>query len=124
MSLLLDTRTLLWWLAGDPIEAEAADRISDPGVLVAVSAVSVWEIAIKASLGKLRAEGSMVEHVAAAGFESLPISLSHAERAGGLPPHHRDPFDRMLVAQTQLEQLTLVTRDPAFQDYEVDVLAC
>lgn len=100
-----------------------AERISDPGVLVVVSAASVWEMAIKADLGKLRVEGSMVEHVAAEGFEPLPISLLHAERAGSLPLHHRDPFDRLLVAQAQLEHLTLVTRDPVFGDYEVDVLA-
>jgi PIN domain nuclease of toxin-antitoxin system len=123
MSLLLDTHVLLWWLAGDPIEPAAAERISDPAVLVAVSAASIWEMAIKAGLGKLRVEGSLVDHVAAGGFEQLAISLAHAEKAGTLPLHHRDPFDRMLVAQAQLEHLTLVTRDPVFGDYEVKILA-
>ena len=124
MNLLLDTHALLWWLAGAPLEARASARIADPGTLVAVSAVSMWEIAIKAAAGKLRVEGSMTEHVSAAGFEPLAVSWAHGERAGGLPGHHRDPFDRMLVAQAQLEGLTLVTRDPTFAAYEVEVLAC
>lgn len=124
MSLLLDTHVLLWWLAGEPMGEEATTRIADPGVLVVVSAASVWEVAIKAALGKARVEGSIREHVERAGFEPLPISLGHAERAGGLPPHHRDPFDRMLVAQAQAESLTLVTRDAVFGSYQVEVLAC
>lgn len=124
MKVLLDTHALLWWLAGEQIEPAAAECISDPATLVAVSAASVWEAAIKAHLGKLRMAGAMVDHVSAGGFEPLPISLAHAERAGSLPPHHRDPFDRMLVAQAQLEDLTLVTRDPAFRAYEVEILPC
>lgn len=66
----------------------------------------------------------MIDHIANAGFEPLAISADHAERAGALPPYHRDPFDRMLVAQAQVQALTVVTRDPAFDDYEVDVLPC
>jgi len=92
--------------------------------LVAVRSVSVWEISIKRAAGRLRFEGSLADHLSGAMFEPLPISLEHAERAGALPPHHRDPFDRMLVAQAQAEQLTLVSRDPAFEAYEVDVLRC
>ena len=122
--LLLDTHTLLWWWAGLPLDETAARRISDPGTFVAVSAASVWELAIKATLGKVTVEGSVVDHVASSGFEPLAISLGHAERAGALPRHHRDPFDRMLIAQAQAERLTIVTRDPAFDAYEVDVLPC
>lgn len=124
MNLLLDTHALLWWLAGETIEADAAGRIADPDALVAVSAASLWEISIKRAAGKLRFRGSMTEEVERAGFQPLPISLEHSERAGGLPPQHRDPFDRMLVAQAQAEGLTIVTRDDAFDLYEVRVLRC
>lgn len=124
MNLLLDTHALLWWLAGTPVDAEAARRIADPGALVAVSAATVWEIGIKRGLGKLRFSGSIVDHARRSGFEPLAISWAHAERAGDLPPHHRDPFDRVLIAQAQVEGLTLVTRDPAFAPYEVTLLPC
>ena len=124
MSLLLDTHALLWWLADDPLEPAARARIADPGELVRVSAVSLWEIAIKRALGKLEAEASLVSQVRDGGFEPLPITGDHGERAGALPLHHRDPFDRMLVAQAQAESLTLVTRDRAFDAYEVELLRC
>lgn len=124
MRLLLDTHTLLWWLADRRLGQEARERIADPDTLVAVSAASVWEAAIKASLGKLRVPGSLADAVADNGFEALPISLRHAASAGALPPHHRDPFDRMLIAQAVAEGLTIVTRDAAFNAYEVAVLPC
>jgi PIN domain nuclease of toxin-antitoxin system len=124
VNLLLDTHVLLWWFADAPMDADVSARIADPDVLVAVSAASVWEIAIKRALGKLRMEGSIVGHVASGGFEPLTMSPEHAERAGDLPAHHRDPFDRMLVAQAQAEGLVLVARDPAFDAYEVEVLRC
>jgi len=124
LNLLLDTHALLWWLADAPMTSEARVRIADPGSLVAVSAVSVWEISIKRATGRLRFEGSMSDHLSGGSFEPLPISAGHAERAGALPPHHRDPFDRMLVAQAQAEHLTLVSRDPAFGAYDVAVLGC
>ena len=124
MSLLLDTHVLLWWFAGDPIDADVAARIADPGTLVGVSAATVWEIGVKRAVGKLRFEGSVVDEVERGGFELLSISAVHAEQAGGLPPHHRDPFDRMLVAQAQMERMTVVTRDPAFRPYEVDLMPC
>lgn len=126
MSLLLDTHALVWWLAGEPMAAAATARIADRTTLVVVSAASVWEIGVKAALGKLKleVEGSLADLIEEEGFEPLPISIPHASRAGELPPHHRDPFDRMLIAQAQIERLTLVTRDPAFEAYDVDVLAC
>jgi PIN domain nuclease of toxin-antitoxin system len=123
VNLLLDTHVLLWWLAGSDELADAASSvIADPGNLVAVSAASIWEISIKRGLGRLRVDGDVVGEVAAGGFEPLPISFEHADAAGQLPPHHRDPFDRMLVAQAAAENLTIVSRDPAFAAYEVSLL--
>ena len=124
MKLLLDTHTVLWWLADAELAEEALDAIADPGNLVLVSAASVWEASLKASLGKLDVPESIEVAFADDGFEPLPIDFRHAERAGGLPGHHRDPFDRMLIAQAQIEDLTIVTRDRAFAPYEVAVLGC
>ena len=124
MNLLLDTHALLWWLTDEPMEAEAKRRIADPDVLVALSAASVWEIGVKRAIGKLRFEGSIVALAESSGFEPLAVSWEHAERAGALPPHHRDPFDRMLIAQAQTEGLTIVTRDADFAAYDVSLLGC
>lgn len=124
MSLLLDTHALLWWLADIELRSDARQAIADPDNLVVVSAVSVWEISIKRSLGKLDAPHDVVAAIDASGFEPLPVTGAHAERAGSLPQHHRDPFDRMLVAQAQHEGLSIVTRDEAFGDYEVPLLIC
>lgn len=124
MNVLLDTHTILWWLAGATLAEEASSVIADPDNLVVASAASIWEIEIKRRLGKLDAPDSIVDHVADAGFEPLDISHAHASAAGRLPLHHRDPFDRMLVAQATLEDLTVVSRDPAFERYEVQLLVC
>lgn len=124
LSLLLDTHALLWWLGGQALAPDAAAAIADPRALVVVSAASIWEAGIKAALGKLSLPGSLVEAVREEGLEPLAISLAHAELAGRLPPHHRDPFDRMLVAQALAEDLTIVTRDRAFGPYEARTLLC
>ena len=124
MTLLLDTHALLWWLADIELGDDARAAIADPDALVVVSATSIWEMSIKRQLGKLDIPGDITSTVADAGFDLLPIEGSHAASAGALPPHHRDPFDRMLIAQAQLEALTLVTRDPAFAAYEVETLLC
>ena len=87
-----------------------------------VSAVSGWEIAIKASLGRLHPRRTVAAAVAESGFEELPVRFHHAEALGRLPWHHRDPFDRMLAAQAQAEGLILVTRDPAFRRYRLRLL--
>ena len=123
MSLLLDTHVVLWWLAGARLAPAAAERIADGGELVAVSAASVWEAAIKAALGKLRTPEGLADVVVEEGFEPLPITFPHAQLAGELPAHHRDPFDRMLIAQALTEGLTVVTHDPVFASYGVPVLA-
>lgn len=124
MTLLLDTHALLWWLADIELTDDARSAIADPETLVAVSAVSVWEISIKRQFGKLEMSGDITSTVTEADFDLLAITADHAESAGALPPHHRDPFDRMLVAQAHTEGLTLVTRDLAFDDYDIKTLRC
>ena len=122
MRLLLDTRVLIWWSGGKPIAAAAADAIRASDNEVVISAASVWEAEIKAAGGKLRLTADLEREPADHGLRSLDISAAHATAAAHLPMHHADPFDRMLVAQAQLEGLTLVTRDPVFDDYAVAVL--
>lgn len=121
MRLLLDTHVILWWLADDPGLADDVKQAIDTEPDVFVSAASVWEIAIKQSLGKLGPD-DLPERVAATELRQLPMMSRHALVAGRLPPIHRDPFDRMLIAQAQCEGLTLVTRDAAIQKYEVSLL--
>jgi len=119
---LLDTHVWLWWLNDEPL-ADAADvALRDGQTEVRVSAASVWELSIKRALGKLRGAHDIGSELDGDGFGSLPISVAHATVAGALPRHHGDPFDRMLVAQAQLEDLTLVTRDPALQAYDIPIL--
>jgi PIN domain nuclease of toxin-antitoxin system len=123
MDLLLDAHVFLWWDTGDVrLAADVRDVIADPGNRVLLSAASVWEIAIKRALGKLDFRGGLVKAIAANGFEELPVTAAHAERAAALPDHHRDPFDRMLVAQSLCEACVLATRDRAFEAYGVPCL--
>ena len=118
--LLLDTHVLLWALEdSQALSIDARQSIADTRNEVFVSAVSIWEMAIKRSLGKLRAPDNLADTVQEAGFAALPITLAHAEQAGMLPPHHRDPFDRMLVAQALAEGLVLVTDDALIPKYGV-----
>ena len=120
MNLLLDTHILLWWLADDPgLSEKQRSAIADPANVVYVSAASAWEIAIKKALGKLIAPSDLGAALIASELEQLPITVTHAEAVGELPPHHRDPFDRMLIAQAGVEDLTVVTGDPMFAQYEV-----
>ena len=125
--LLVDTHVLLWWLGDDArLGPRSRDLISDPANAVFVSAATAWEISIKRSIGKLEAPEGLDGIVEEEGFEKLPISFFHAEQAGSLPQHHRDPFDRMLIAQSQAEGLEVVTADKVFAQYAlriVDALA-
>jgi PIN domain nuclease of toxin-antitoxin system len=121
--LLLDTHTLLWWLADDPqLGPRAREFIEDERNAVFVSAASAWEITIKKALGKLEAPDDLDGLVENEGFDKLAISFFHAEKAGELPPLHRDPFDRMLVAQAQAEGLDIVTRDTMIAKYGVKTI--
>jgi PIN domain nuclease of toxin-antitoxin system len=125
--LLLDTHALLWWLADpDRLSPAAYGAIEDPGNRVHVSAASGWEIATKVRLGKLPAAnellGDLPELLAGQGFQLLPITLLHGLHAGGYNLAHRDPFDRLLAAQAELRDLTLVSLDPALQAFPCRLL--
>ena len=122
LNLLLDTHILLWWLAQDARLTKRAQAAITDADKVYVSAASAWEIAIKITLGKLRAPDDLKIQMDASGFLELPISIAHAAAAGKLPPHHTDPFDRLLIAQAELESLTLLTSDRALKAYGDKVL--
>lgn len=123
MEYLLDTHVFLWWSSDDPaLGPVARAAIAAPENLVLVSGATAWEIATKRELGKLDAPADVAAWVAESGFGELPIDIAHAVRSAELPKRHRDPFDRLLVAQSQLESLTLVTSDPEIAKYEVATL--
>lgn len=120
--LLLDTHIFLWWRSEpNRLGPEIHQSIIEAD-LVFVSAASVWEAAIKSSLGKLRLPASIEAGVAESGFEKMPVTFSHAVGVADLPFHHRDPFDRLLIAQAQVESLVLVTRDREFEAYPIEIL--
>ncbi len=124
MRLLLDSHVFLWWLAADSrLRAGARKAVADPSGIVHVSAATVWELSIKATLGKLDlGDADLLEQIEENDFVELPMTARHALAAAALPRHHDDPFDRMLIAQASLEGLTILTRDQAFRAYEVAVL--
>jgi len=124
---LLDTHALLWWLFDDPrLSERARDVIRSADTVVLVSSASGWEIGTKHRLGRLPEATEVVHNLPPllrrSRMEVLPIALEHALAAGMLPGPHRDPFDRMLIAQARLERLPIVTNDPVFARYEVEVL--
>jgi PIN domain nuclease of toxin-antitoxin system len=124
VNLLLDTHALLWWLNDDPTLSDVARAaVSNPENTVFLSAVVVWEIRIKQSIGKLDLPGDFAEALVGQGFAELPVTVAHAHAIAELPAIHRDPFDRMLVAQAKVEKMTIVTRDQTIADYGVRVVA-
>jgi len=124
--ILLDTHALIWWLeGGGKLSTPARRVISDPATRVLVSSASAWEIAIKHHAGKFRVPDlvkNFRSKVQNEGFVDLPISIEHAVKAGTLPGTHKDPFDRVLIAQSQLEGAAIVTRDPLFRKYAVQCI--
>ena len=126
MKLLVDTHVLLWWLDDNPsLSAQARSLIGDPQNTVFLSAVSLWEIWLKQSLGKLRLPADFEARLAMEDFEALPLTAAHTRQVALLPWHHRDPFDRMLIAQAQAVGLTLLTADEAVAAYGAcTLLAC
>jgi PIN domain nuclease of toxin-antitoxin system len=118
---LLDTHVLIWWDEGRKLAAAARRAIMQADA-VYVSAASAWEIGIKIGLGRLRPARTVSQAAEESGFLELPVTFRHAEVAA-LPAHHRDPFDRLLIAQAELEGLTLVTRDPIFRRYGMKTIA-
>ncbi len=126
MRLLLDTHAFLWWVTDDQsLSGTARTAIADESNIIVVSAATAWEIATKRRLGKLdEAAGAcdrFTELVAADGFALMPIEACHALKAGSYRVAHRDPFDRMLAAQSAIEGMKLVTRDPSFKQFGTDV---
>ncbi|MCK6505253.1 type II toxin-antitoxin system VapC family toxin [Myxococcota bacterium] len=122
MRLLLDSHVFLWWKAADPRLSPAMVHAIALADEVYVSAATAWELGLKVSLGKLRLPEPVEDGIVAAGFTELPVHFRHTRLATVLPPHHHDPFDRMLVAQALCEGLTLMTHDDKIARYEVAVL--
>ncbi len=127
MNALLDTHTFLWWFTDDRrLPPAVRDMLSDGRNSIFLSVASGWEMAIKMHIGRLRLptplEEFIAEQMAVNAFQALPIQMSHALHVYSLPRHHNDPFDRLLIAQSQLEGLPILTSDPAFDEYEVEVI--
>jgi PIN domain nuclease of toxin-antitoxin system len=123
MNLLLDTHAVIWFLEGsDMLRSEARGAI-EAAERVYVSSATIWEMALKVARGRLVAPSDFPDRLLDQGMLQLALEWEHARVAGGLPLHHRDPFDRMLIAQAIVERLTIVTRDEAIPRYPVPVLA-
>jgi PIN domain nuclease of toxin-antitoxin system len=123
VKLLLDTHAALWWLADDErLGSRSADLLGDASNIALLSAAVVWEVAIKRSLGRLEAPGDFAATLLGAGAQALPIDVAHAGAVATLAWHHRDPFDRMLVAQATVEQAVLVSNDQALLAYGVPIV--
>jgi PIN domain nuclease of toxin-antitoxin system len=120
---LLDTHTLVWWVEGrEKLSAKARETIQDGDTVVLVSAASAWELAVKSRQGKFKSRElseRLDEQILEEGFVALAISIEHALRAGGLESPHKDPFDRMLIAQAQIEDVSVISKDKAFDNFAV-----
>lgn len=122
MKLLLDTNVLYWWMTGEAIGSAVVPDISDSTNHVSVSTASIWELSIKVSIGKLILDVDVEETLSAAQIEVLDVDVRSALAVRDMPLHHRDPLDRLIIAQAQLGGYTILTRDKVFADYDVDVI--
>ena len=123
MNILLDTHALLWWLDDNPtLSKEARSTISDPANVAFISAASIWEIRIKQSLGKLKIPKNFREVLDSQPFEMLDITSEHAHKITSIGNYHRDPFDRMLIAQAMVERFTLISREKNIMKYKVPIV--
>ena len=123
MRLIADSHTLLWHVLDDPrLTTAPSARIEADDAEVLVSLASIWEIAIKKALGKLETPDDLPDRIQQLGFELLPVEVEHAWAVRDLPHHHGDPFDRLLIAQAQVERLPILSSDSAFADYDIQVL--
>ena len=122
MRLLVDSHVALWWLEGNDKLGPETRRLLESADEVFFSAATPWELGIKRALGKLDFPDGLADALTASGFTELPVSAAHGELAANLPPHHHDPFDRVLIAQARAEALVLVTADRAMQPYDLDLL--
>jgi PIN domain nuclease of toxin-antitoxin system len=120
MSYLLDTHTFIWWIEDNlNLSYQSKQIISNPNNLIFVSAVNTWEITIKKSLGKLNVPGNLEEIILQCGFDILPITIKHTLSIEHLDKYHDDPFDRLLISQAIIENLTIITRDEKIIKYKV-----
>lgn len=125
MQYLLDTHALIWWLANEPsLDPNAKTEIANPNNLIFVSAASTWEISIKKALKKLESPKDIMEQIAKNKFKLLPINFEETLIIETLSPYHQDPFDRILIAQAKLFELTIITRDRKFSLYDISLLKC
>jgi PIN domain nuclease of toxin-antitoxin system len=123
MRALLDTHIALWWLSDhERLSKEQFDFIYSKNSQIILSAASIWEIRIKESLGKLEVPSNILEIIKEENIEFLPITAQHANHTRTLPPLHKDPFDRIIIAQAKLEGLTLISSDQAFSGYDVEII--
>ena len=123
MNLILDTNIILWWLEDNSnLSRKYRSAISDTDNICYVSAASIWEISIKRAIGKLEIPADYLDLLLNQGFNELPVSWQHANEVKHLPFHHRDPFDRLLIAQALIEDLTLLTADEIISQYKVTIL--
>ncbi len=122
MNVLLDTHPIIWWLENNPkLSSEYRDIISDDSTLCFISSASIWKIEIKSSIGKLTIPPEYLEELRSEGFEKLPVSWDHCRLLSTLPLIHRDPFDRLLIAQAKWEKLVLLSLDENIRKYDVEV---
>jgi PIN domain nuclease of toxin-antitoxin system len=123
MNLLLDSHAFIWWIDDDTRLGPKARLAIESAAKVFVSVISVWELGIKQASGKLEVKMDLAKAAQQSGFEILECQLAHAQLAPTLPPHHKDPFDRILLAQATIERLKIMSQDGAFSNYEIDLIS-